>query len=502
LKYSLLVFVVAFFAGKSFAQKVQTVRQAQSNVAYKTKQERPNIIWLLCEDMSPDLECYGNKLVHTPILNSLAAQGVKFENVFTTGPICTPSRTALATGMYQTAINAHHMRYYSEQLKNELPGPVLPLNELMRQNGYQTANINSKYGTAKTDWSFKSDKAHFDFSKWEEIDSQKPFFVVVNFRLTHRGFSRDKKNPVDASKVKVPPYYPDIAVVREDFAAYYESIQVLDRTVAKALSDIKKYGLDRNTIICFFSDHGRPMTRAKMFTYDSGLKIPLIITGTNDFLKKKIFKKGTSNTDLISLIDLSATTLDLAGIKVPEWMQGQSFVGKEYKPRDAVFSASDRMGGTHLKSRSVRTKKYRYIRNFIHNTSINEAATFYRKARHPIYHALNILDSEGKLTKAQKNLVEIMPEEELYDIENDPYETVNLVATKDYSEVLHKMRIRLKEWQDETIDYGMKADSPELEKSFEEYKSQSLQKNKKRIEQMRKSVQKRMDKEHKNQAIN
>jgi N-sulfoglucosamine sulfohydrolase len=179
-------------------------------------------------------------------------------------------------------------------------------------------------------------------------------------------------------------------------------------------------------------------------------------------------------------------------------MQGQSFVDKKYKPRDAVFSASDRMGGTHLKSRSVRTKKYRYIRNFIHTSSINEAATSFRKARHPIYHALNILDSEGKLTKAQKNLVEIMPEEELYDIENDPYETVNLVATKDYSEVLHEMRIRLKKWQDETIDYGMKADSPELEKSFEEYKSQSRQSNRKRIEQLRKSVQKRIDAEHKN----
>lgn len=461
--------------------------------ACKPKPQPTNVIWLLCEDMSPDLGCNGNDLVYTPTLDSLAGQGVLFTNVFTTAAVCTPSRTALATGMYQTSINAHHMRYYSEDLKNELPEGVLPLNELMRQNGYQTANIKSGYATAKTDWSFKSDVAHFDCAKWEEIDAGKPFFAVVNFSLTHRGFARDKQRPIDANKVKVPPYYPNNSVVREDFAAYYESIQILDKKVAQALQDIRTHGLDKNTVICFFSDHGRPMTRAKMFTYDSGLKVPVIISGGNTQDKQKLFKKGTTDNRLISFIDLSATTLELAGIEVPGWMQGKSFINDNFKGREAVFSATDRIGGSNLKSRSVRTAKYRYIRNFIHDKSVNEAATNYRKANHPIYHVLNELDKRGELTQAQRNLVLEMPEEELYDIEADPYETMNLAKDKEYESLVNAMRNKLKQWQEETTDYGMQADSKELEESFEEYKVKSQENNSKRIEKLRNSVLKRLN---------
>ncbi|MCT4586985.1 MAG: sulfatase-like hydrolase/transferase [Carboxylicivirga sp.] len=463
--------------------------------ACQPKTEPANVIWLLCEDMSPDLGCNGNSIVHTPTLDSLASQGVLYNNVFTTAAVCTPSRTALATGMYQTSINAHHMRYYSEDLKNELPAGILPLNEVMRQNGYQTANIKCSYGTAKTDWSFKSDVAYFDLSKWEEIDPSKPFFAVVNFSLTHRGFARDKQKPVNADQVKVPPYYPNHPIVRNDFAAYYESIQVLDKKVAKALSDIKKHGLDKNTVICFFSDHGRPMTRAKMFTYDSGLKVPVIISAGNAKSKQELFKKGTVDNRLMSFIDISATTLELAGVKVPEWMQGKSFVDDDFKGREAVFSASDRIGGTHLKTRSVRTKKYRYIRNYIHNTSVNEAATNYRKANHPIYHVLNELDKKGTLTKAQKNLVSIMPEEELYDIESDPFETINLATNNEYSLVLKELREQLKQWQNETLDYGMQPNSPELEKSFEDYKSKSEKNNRKKIENLKQRIQKEINDE-------
>jgi N-sulfoglucosamine sulfohydrolase len=459
------------------------------------KPKSSNVIWLLCEDMSPDLGCNGNKLVYTPTLDSLASRGVLYNNVFTTAAVCTPSRTALATGMYQTAINAHHMRYYSEELKNELPQDVLPLNELLRQNGYQTANIKSSYGTGKTDWSFKSNCAQFDFSKWEDIDADKPFFAVVNFSLTHRGFARDKNKPVDVDKVKVPPYYPNHSVVREDFAAYYESIQILDKQINKALKDIKNFGLDKNTVICFFSDHGRPMTRGKMFTYDSGLKIPLIISSGNAKNWQSKFSEGTKNNQLHSLIDLSATTLELAGINVPEWMQGQSFINDEFIEQDAVFSASDRIGGSHLKTRSVRTKKFRYNRNFIHDVSINEAATAFRKANHPIYHVLEFLNNSDKLTPIQKNLVIPMPEEELYDIERDPYETINLVDNRKYNDVLNEMRERLKNWQDETPDYGMLPDSPELKESFINYKSQSLENRFNKIESLRNSVEKRMEKE-------
>ncbi|MCL3780978.1 hypothetical protein EMN47_11345 [Prolixibacteraceae bacterium JC049] len=457
------------------------------------KAKKPvNVIWLLVEDLSPDLGYNGNQLVKTPNIDALANAGVSYTNTFATGAVCTPSRTAFATGMYQTAIDAHQMRY-PEHLKNELPAKVIPLNELMRRQGYQTANIKAKgYGTGKTDWSFKSDKSHFDFSKWEEIDANKPFFAVVNFKQTHRGFSQDKVNPVNPDDVKVPVYYPDVAPVRQDWSDYYETIQSLDKLVGKALADIKKRGLDKNTVICFFSDHGRPMTRAKMFNYDSGLKVPMIIKCPENHELNSVFKPKTEDGQLISLIDLTATTLQLAGGDVPEWMQGQSFIDPKVKQREAVFSASDIIGGSMLKTRSVRTSKFRYNRNFNHNISVNGAATAYRKANHPIYHALELVNEAGRLTKEQKQLLEPLPEEELYDVENDPYEVHNLAKDEKYKAIMHDMRSRLESWQKETTDYGMQSDSEELLKAFENYRNKSAAQYQKRSNALRKKVQKQL----------
>ncbi|TKG94262.1 sulfatase [Puteibacter caeruleilacunae] len=443
-------------------------------------QEKPkNVIWLIAEDLSNDLGCYGNGLVHTPNLDGLAKQGVRFTHTFATGAVCTPSRTAFSTGMYQTSINAHHMRY-PNSLKNELPEGVLTLNELMRRNGVQTANIRNSYGNAKTDWSYKSKGSHFDYSKWDQINPDKPFFAVVNFHLTHRKFVRTPDRPVDQNRINLPPYYPDREPVREDWAAYYESIQKLDRLIGNALADIRSRGLDENTVIVFFADHGRPMTRAKMFNYDSGLQVPMIVVGADGITDSNVYP------ELVSLIDLTATTLDIAGVEVPKTMQGRSFYhanGKEL--RKAVYSASDRIGGTNLKSRSVRTSQFRYIRNYHHDLSVNEAATAYRKANHPIYHVLKELGKRGELSPIQEALIKPMPEEELYDIVNDPYETNNLISDKKYVKIAKKLRKQLADWQKETIDYGMMKDSESIVNAFEQYRSKSAANYKQKQENLR-----------------
>jgi len=212
----------------------------------------PNILWILAEDLSPDLGCYGNALVHTPNVDNLARLGVRFTQVFVTAPACTPSRTALATGMYQTAIDAHHMRY-PDELRNPLPEPVLPLNELMRRQGYQTANIEDHPGTGKDDWSFRSPVADYDVRHWDSLSAEKPFFAVVNLRLTHRPFERDTLRPVDPDRVEVPPYYPDHPVARRDWAHYLETVQVMDRQVGQVLAELEQRGFADNTIVFFFS---------------------------------------------------------------------------------------------------------------------------------------------------------------------------------------------------------------------------------------------------------
>jgi uncharacterized sulfatase len=434
---------------------------------------KPNILWILAEDLSQDLNCYGNSLVKTPVLDRLAKDGTRFTNVFTTAAVCTPSRTALATGMYQTSINAYHMRY-PDSLKNPLPASVLPINELFRRNGYQTANIKDKPGTGKTDWSFQSEYEKYDCDSWDQLDGEKPFFAVVNLRLTHRPFEKDHENPIDPNLVTLPPYYPDHTVARTDWAAYLESVQLLDRQVAMVLDEIGKRGWKDNTIVIFFSDHGRPFTRAKTFLYDSGVEIPLIISCPDGLGWEMYLPKGSISDELISAIDLSATSLSFAGISRPENMQGRIIAGpKKDEPRAFVYGASDRIGEVYFKSRSVRSDRFKYIKNYHHGLSVNEASTAYRKAMHPIYQLMDIMAERGQLDDIQQQLVVPQAEEELYDIQADPYEINNLINDPAHKPELIAMQKQLAMWQKETIDYGMKNDIEELAAAFSEYGKQS-----------------------------
>ena len=450
--------------------------------------KKPNVVWIIAEDLSPDLACYGYQGVLTPNLDQLAANGVLFEKAFTTAPVCAPSRTALAVGMYQTAINAHHMRY-PDRLKNELPAEVIPLNEIFRRNGYKTAMIKDAPGKGKTDWSFASAHANYDVNHWQDLSPEEPFFAIVNLRLTHRPFERDTVHPVDPARVKIPPYYPDHQVAQEDFAEYLESVQLMDGLVGQVLESLEQYGLKDNTMIVFLGDHGRPMSRGKNNLYDSGLQIPLIMMAPSGSGWEQTLKKGTTYQSLVSAIDITATSLAFAGIEKPDWMQGRVLFGDHKEAeRLAVYGALDRIGESEFKSRAVRTHKWKYIKNYNRENAINEMATAYRKAMHPIYHLLKIYDKEGMLTPAQQALVRPMPEEELYDLENDPFEINNLSGQADYAETLKEMQNKLEQWQTTTIDYGMEEDSQALKEAFDQYGHQSRNRYDEKIIAMDKKV--------------
>lgn len=439
----------------------------------KTAERPPNILWILAEDLSPDLGCYDYPLVRTPHVDALAARGVRFTRAFTTAPMCTPSRTALATGMYQTSINAHHMRY-PDALRNDLPDAVVPLNELLRRQGYLTANLKEGPGTGKTDWSFRSDVAPYDVQSWDSLSTDQPFFAVINLRLTHRPFEQDTVHPIAPEQVTLPPYYPDHVVARRDWAQYLETVQLMDQQVGEVLTELEGRDLAENTIVIFFSDHGRPMPRGKGFHYDSGYRVPLIIAAPDGVQWQQYLPQGTVDERLISSIDISATTLAMAGGEKPDWMQGRVILGPHPEAeREYVYCATDRFGEVFLKSRSVRSKQYKYIRNFNHDFSINSASTAYRKQMHPIYHLLNIYDELGKLSPAQQAMVDPMPEELLFDVEADPMEVHDLASDPEYQEVLDKMRLALTAWQEETVDHGMEEDSEAIIQAFKEYGEQS-----------------------------
>lgn len=461
------------------------------------KKGPPNILWIIAEDLSPDLACYGHSLVKTPNIDALAARGVRFTQAFVTAPACTPSRTALATGMYQTSINAHHMRY-PDDLRHELPAPVTPLNELLRKQGYQTANIKDKLGKGKTDWSFRSDQAYYDTNHWDSLSRDQAFFVVVNLRLTHRPFERDTVNPIDPAKVYIPPYYPDHSVSRRDWAAYLETVQLMDQQVGEVLRELNRRGLAENTIVFFFSDHGRPMTRAKNYHFDAGTHIPLIMVSPEGLGWSNTLPPGTVDHRLLSAIDLTATTVAIAGAQKPDWMQGRVLLGEQTEPeRSYVFCASDRIGESHFKTRSVRSKRYKYIRNFNRDFSINGSATAYRRQMHPIYHLINIYGEKSWLGPNQISLVESMPKEYLFGLNADPLEMHSLASDPRKAKLLAKMRRELANWQARTRDYGMEEDSEAIIKTFEEYGKQSSTSRAAKIKAMEQSVRDEIEKRKK-----
>ncbi|HRS11093.1 MAG TPA: sulfatase [Sedimentisphaerales bacterium] len=417
--------------------------------ATRPRVQRPNILWLISEDTSPDFACYGHPLVKTPNLDKLASQGARFTNAFVTGPVCSASRSAFMTGMYQTSIGAHNHRSHRDD-GYTLPAPVNVITEYFRQAGYFTSNaagLNYKKA-GKTDWNFTPKSLPFDGTDWSQRKPNQPFFAQVNLSLTHRDFKRDQRNPIDPTAVRLPPCYPDHPVARRDWADYLESIQNLDTEVGVALAWLEKEGLADNTIVLYCSDHGRPHVWGKQWLYDEGIRIPVIIRWPGHI------EPGTVVDDLISSIDFAPTFLSLAGIAVAKHLQGYPFLVHGQKARKYVFAARDRCDGTVDRIRCIRSKRYKYIRNFYPERPYTQFNA-YKKLQYPVLTLLHVLHKQGRLTPEQARfMTPTRPPEEFYDLENDPFETHNLVDDRAYAKALREHRAKLDEWIRATKDQG------------------------------------------------
>lgn len=427
---------------------------------------RPNILWLIAEDFGPQLGVYGTREVFSPNLDRLAGEGVRYTGAFTTAPVCSPSRSAFITGMYQTTIGAHNHRSHRDD-GYTLPAGVRVASDWMRQAGYFTANVVELpasfgfKGTGKTDWNFTYHGEPFDSSRWSDLASHQPFFAQINFNETHRRFHAPAK--ADPAKVEIPPYYPDHPVTRNDWAQYLDSATELDRKVGIVLRQLEADGLADNTIVVFFGDNGQAMVRGKQFVYDSGLHIPLMIRWPKSFPAPKLFRPGAVDDRLIAAIDLLPTMLDAIGAGKPAAMQGQVFLGdRAAPPRQYVFGARDRCDETVFRFRTVRDARYRYIRNFTPDRPFLQPND-YKQRSYPVWNLLAQLNAEGKLTPLQAMLTApTMPPEELYDVLRDPHETVNLVASPEHRETLDRLRAALTKWIDEANDQGKTLEPTEL----------------------------------------
>lgn len=468
---------------------------------------KPNVLWLVLENVGPDLGCYGHPLVATPHLDRLAREGMRYELAFATAPICSPSRSAFMTGMYQIAIGAHHHRaHFIPGLDDDFPLPagVRPLPHRLRDAGYACANITRlagrQIGTGKTDLNFKvggellrpedpvstkrSDLSRrnnynsarlFEMTEWETLKARQPFYAQVNLPTVERsirGWTGSEKSPwngqthpakIDPAKVTVPPYYPDHPVTRQDWAGYLDAVNGMDARAGEILAQLDADGLADDTVVICFGDNGRLEHRGHGWCYDSGDRVPFIVRWPRNFPAPPQYRAGTVNRQLISLLDLTATTLAIAGVARPPGMHSEIFLGQNADPgRRFAFSARDRHDETTARIRAVRTERYRYIRNFMPETTVMSPHR-YKDACYPVVGLMRELHAQGRLSGPPLALMAArMPDEELYDLASDPYEINNLAASGDPAirRVRDELRAAVIRWVEETNDQGRFAEVP------------------------------------------
>ena len=442
----------------------QSCGESKTNDETSAKETRPNIIWLVAEDQSPEwFPMYGDKSISLPNLESLSADGVTFDNAVAPVPVCAPARSSLITGMYPTTLGTHNMRTHTpwrvinEPLLDSLPSysPVVPegvrmFTEYLRKEGYYTANgPKEDYNFEKTDaaWDESSPKRHY-----RKRDGNQPFFAVFNFSVCHESqiWNRGKDSLfVDPKELDVPPYLPDNDTIRHDLAVNYSNLKRLDNQLGEILRDLKEDGLYENSIIFFYGDHGGPFPRHKRALYDTGVKVPLIIK----FPENK--DGGTRDDRLISFIDYAPTVLSMAGIEPPKVIQGKAMFGEfevEDKP-EYTYHSSDRFDEIYDRLRAVRSTEYKYIKSF--NTNLSHALNVSYREQMPMMRELRKMYAEGTLNDEQKLwLNPTKPEEELYDLKEDPYELHNLALDPDYQQTLIEYRQLLNDWMKETNDLG------------------------------------------------
>ena len=434
------------------------------------KLSTPNILWIIAEDMGPELGCYGHPEVVTPNLDRLAGEGVMYTRAYTSAPVCSPSRSAFMTGMYQTSIGAHNHRSHRED-GYQLPKGVRVITDILREGGYFTGNLvdltgdpEERFlrGTGKTDWNFSypGNREPFDTSEWDELRVNQPFYAQINFPESHRGASWDEAHKridkqADPAKVSIPPYYPDDPLTRKVWAQYLNAIMAFDLKVGMVMEKLEEEGLLENTVVIVFGDNGRAMVRAKQWPYESGLHVPLLIRWPGNYPPPCGFEPGTIDSRLISIIDVSATTLDIAEIEPPLLMQGRVFLGgKSSPPRKYVFGGRDRGDETVDRIRTVRDSRFRYIRNYYPERPFLQLNR-YKEWTYPILMRMREMHLQGQLNALQEFLFNpTRPEEELYDLDKDPFETRNLARNSEYDKIKQRLTGALDTWIMETNDQG------------------------------------------------
>jgi len=414
--------------------------------------DRPNILWISSEDNGPHLGCYGDDYAVTPILDALAAKGMRFTRAWSNAPVCAPARTTVISGIYPPATGAEHMRS-----QTALPEGMKLFPAYLREAGYYCTNAAKEdYNLVKGDdvWDESSGKAH-----WKKRAAGQPFFAVFNSTISHESQIRnaipDENRIHDPAKVRIPAYHPDTPEVRKDWAQYYDRLTMMDSELGGRLREIEEAGLAEETIIFYWADHGSGMPRNKRWPYDSGLRVPLIAHFPKkwEHLAPDGYTSGGTSDRLVAFVDFAPTMLSLAGIEPKVWMQGLAFAGEFEKPgREFNYGFRGRMDERIDLVRSVTDGRYVYLRQYMPHRIYGQYIDYMFQT--PTTRVWRGLFDEGKTTEAQSHFWREKPAEELYDLENDRDEVANLVASPAHEAVLTRLRMAHAAWEKAVRDVG------------------------------------------------
>lgn len=414
--------------------------------------DRPNILWIVSEDNSPFLGCYGDTYATTPRLDGLASEGVLYERAFSNAPVCAPSRSTLITGVFATSMGTENMRS-----QYPIPDLIRLFPEYLRKAGYYTTN------NAKTDYNFlpldkRMEAAWDESSKKATYKNRKPgqpFFAVFNTSISHESSIHTPLDTLlhDPEKAPLPPYHPPTVEMKRDWAQYYDRVTMMDKWVGDILDELAREGLEDNTIVFYFSDHGGVLGRSKRFLYESGLRVPLIIRFPKKYQHLAPGAPGTREGRLVSFVDFAPTVLALAGIPIPAYMQGKPFLGEApAKPAEYVFSFRGRMDERMDLSRSVRDTTFRYICNFMPHKIYGQYLEYLWRA--PSMQSWEKAYKKTQVDPFQAAFWNPKPFEELYDTKSDPDNVHNLARDPAYRSVLERMRQALSDWIIASNDAG------------------------------------------------
>jgi arylsulfatase A-like enzyme len=426
----------------------------------KEQTDNPNILILIAEDISPALGCYGYEYSTTPNINRLAKNGIVYDQAFSTAPISAPSRSALVSGLYATSLGTQHLR-------SEVPFPdkLRTVPELLRESGYFTSNRD------KTDYNFDPEGRweHWssEITPWRHRAERQPFYSFINIGPSHEGSVNILQNYQNYTKnlpeellhdpalVPLPPYYPDSPENRQIWARYFDILTVLDQNVGMVLDSLDADGLMEETIVFFIADHGFGMPRYKRWLYKTGLHVPLVVHVPEKY-KHLVpdFSKGSHNPQMVSLIDLPATLLNLAGTTIPEYFEGTPFMGINTQEREYAFGARDRADDMFEMSRSVTDGRYFYVRHYMPHLPYIQPGFIFSNEKES-FRELRRLHLKGKTNAEQEKLWNKKPVEELYDWQNDPYELNNLADDPAYAGIKTGSKNQLHNWMIQTHDLGL-----------------------------------------------